>query len=48
MKNVRDMDHYLELEKKVWFSKIAYRQTHAARIKDCGRCWPADCSCRCR
>ena len=45
MKNVRDGFHLLELEKKIWQTGIAYRQHTPARVKACGRCWPADCSC---
>lgn len=31
MRNVRNMFHYLELEKKVWFTDLAYKSRDVIR-----------------
>ena len=31
MRNVRNMAHYLELEKKVWFSDLTYKSRDVIR-----------------
>ena len=48
MKNVRDMAHLLELERRVWMHNIAYKQRKARRIRMCKRCWPNDCGAGCK